>query len=61
VLGRPRSLPKRVVDRIIRERKAGRTWTATAEGLNADRVPPAQGGKRWYPTTVRIVAMANRS
>jgi hypothetical protein len=27
-------------------------------GLNADRVPTAQGGLRWYPATVRSVAMS---
>jgi DNA invertase Pin-like site-specific DNA recombinase len=60
VLGRPRTLPDRVVERIVRERSAGATWTAIAEGLNADRVPTAQGGKRRYPATVRTVAMSNR-
>lgn len=58
VLGRPRTLPKAVVDRIVRERRAGRTWTAIAERLNADQVPTAQGGRKWYPATVRTVAMS---
>ncbi len=56
VLGRPRTLPDKVVRLILKERGAGRTWTAIAEGLNANRVPTAQGGKRWYPATVRTVA-----
>jgi DNA invertase Pin-like site-specific DNA recombinase len=60
VLGRPRILPKRVVDHIVRERGAGRTWTAIADGLNADRVPTAQGGRKWWPATVRTVAMSQR-
>ena len=58
VLGRPRTLPDKVVDRIVRERARGRTWNAIAEGLNADRVATAQGGLRWYPATVRSVAMS---
>ena len=58
VLGRPRTLPDRVVERIVRERSAGVTWTSIADGLNGDRVPTAQGGVRWYPATVRTVAMS---
>ena len=58
VLGRPRTLPDKVVQRIVRERAKGRTWTAIAEALNADRVATAQGGLRWYPATVRSVAIA---
>jgi DNA invertase Pin-like site-specific DNA recombinase len=58
VLGRPRTLPDKVVERIVRERAKGRTWTAIAEALNADRIPTAQGGLRWYPATVRSVATA---
>lgn len=62
VLGRPRTLPDKVVNRIVKERAKGRSWTAIAEELNSDRVPTAQGGLRWYPATVRAVAMsADRS
>ena len=57
-LGRPRLLPKKVVDRIVRERRSGATWTAIAQGLNDDSVPTAQGGRRWYPATVRTVAVS---
>jgi len=35
------------------ERAGGRTLTAIAEGLNASRTPTAQGGRQWYPSTVR--------
>ena len=34
--GRPRTLPDKVVRRIVNERAVGRTWTAIAEGMNAD-------------------------
>ena len=54
-LGRPRQLSQRVVKRILRERDGGKTLAAIAEGLNQDRVPTAQGGQRWYPSTVRAV------
>ena len=57
-LGRPRTLPDKVVERIVRERTRGRTWKAIADGLNGDLVATAQGGLRWYPATVRSVATA---
>ncbi len=56
-LGRPQ-LPASVVRRIIRARNRGESWSAIARNLDADRVPTAQGGRRWYPATVRAVASA---
>jgi hypothetical protein len=41
------------IERIRRERAAGKSLAAIANGLNADRVPTAQGGRRWYPATIR--------
>jgi DNA invertase Pin-like site-specific DNA recombinase len=52
-LGRPTTMPKKVVNRIRRERAAGKTFAEIADRLNADGVPTAQGGRRWYPATVR--------
>jgi DNA invertase Pin-like site-specific DNA recombinase len=54
-LGRRRQLPDEVVARIVREREAGATQTAIAEGLNRDGVPTAQGGACWYQGTVAVV------
>ena len=54
-LGRPPTMPEPVVARIRSERAAGRTLSAIAEGLSIDAVPTAQGGKRWYASTVRTV------
>jgi DNA invertase Pin-like site-specific DNA recombinase len=54
-IGRPPTLPKEVVGRIRRERSRGRTLAAIADRLNEDGVATAQGGKRWYPATVRAV------
>jgi len=42
-----------VLERIRREREAGKSLAAIANGLNADRIPTAQGGQRWYPATIR--------
>jgi DNA invertase Pin-like site-specific DNA recombinase len=57
-LGRPRQLPKRVVERIVRQRESGKSLAGIAEKLNADRVPTAQGGRSWYPSTVRAVLLS---
>ena len=57
-LGRPRSLPDEVRARIIEERKRGATLTAIANDLNSDGVRTAQGGRRWWPSTVRTVLAA---
>ncbi len=57
-LGRPVTLPARVCERIVQAHAEGLGWTAIARELNDDGVPTAQGGKRWYPATVRYVALA---
>lgn len=59
-LGRPRSLSDEVVLRIRKLRGSGATWRAIAAELNDDNVPTAQGGRAWYPATVRKVAMTAR-
>ena len=51
-LGRPADVPADVVARVVAERRAGRSLVAIAQGLDADGVPTARGGLRWYPTTV---------
>jgi DNA invertase Pin-like site-specific DNA recombinase len=56
-LGRPSVLPLEVVARVVGERVAGRPWAAIADGLNADQVPTAHGGVKWWPATARKVAM----
>jgi DNA invertase Pin-like site-specific DNA recombinase len=52
-LGRPRTMSPYAIERIRREREAGHSLAAIANGLNADSIPTAQGGRRWYPATVR--------
>lgn len=54
-LGRPRTMPESVTERIVREREQGRTFAAIADALNADGVPTARGGARWYRSTVKAV------
>jgi DNA invertase Pin-like site-specific DNA recombinase len=54
-LGRPSSLSREVVERVLAARESGASLPAIARGLVADGVPTAQGGARWYPSTVRAV------
>jgi DNA invertase Pin-like site-specific DNA recombinase len=52
-LGRPPTMSTYAIERITRERAAGHSLTQIANGLNTDQVPTAQGGRRWYPATIR--------
>lgn len=54
-LGRPRTLPAAVVERIAAERAAGATLWSIADRLTAENVRTAHGGGRWWPSTVRGV------
>jgi len=58
-LGRPRTLPTEVVERIRTAHTAGASWSKIAWDLTTEGVPTAQGGARWYPATVRYVALAD--
>jgi len=57
VLGCPVKMDIATQKRIFDERRAGKGWTAISDGLNADGVPTAQGGKKWHPSTVRATFM----
>jgi hypothetical protein len=46
-------MSRKVVNRLKRERASRKSYAAIADRLNRDRVPTAQGGRRWYPATVR--------
>jgi DNA invertase Pin-like site-specific DNA recombinase len=59
-LGRPRQVSAEVLDRLHRERKAGRSYRALADSLNADGVPTAHGGAQWWPATVQRMLRAER-
>jgi len=60
-LGRPRSLPGAVIERVVAERGAGASLRAIADALNAGGVPTAHGGARWHASTVRaVLASAER-
>jgi DNA invertase Pin-like site-specific DNA recombinase len=57
-LGRPLSLPVEVRDRIAADRDGGLSLASIADKLNADGVPTAQGGRQWWPSTVRAAIHA---
>jgi hypothetical protein len=44
-----------VVERIREARAAGLSLRQIADVLNAEKTPTAQGGARWWPSTVRWV------
>ena len=55
IRGRPRQVPEEVVERVKAARTAGRSLGEIARELNADNVPTSQGGRQWWPSTVRAV------
>ncbi len=58
ILGRPRTLPQAVRDRIVGERAAGRSLRAIAADLTAEAVPTARGGALWHASSIRQIAEA---
>ncbi len=54
-LGRPRTMPDELRERIRRMHAAGESLAAIARTLTAEHVATAQGGVRWYPSTVQAV------
>ena len=53
--GRPQRLPELVVARIQAAHTAGKSLGEIARDLNADGIPTAQGGRQWWPSTIRAV------
>ncbi len=53
--GRKPAVPPEIAKRIHHERFAGKSLRQIADDLNAERVPTAHGGDRWWPSTVRAV------
>jgi hypothetical protein len=53
--GRKPTIPPEIAKRIHQERSAGKSLRQIAADLNADRIPTAHGGTRWWPSTVRAI------
>jgi DNA invertase Pin-like site-specific DNA recombinase len=60
-LGRPRSMPNEIRERIRRMHASGESLAGIARALTAEGVPTAQTGRRWYPSTVRAVLRSGRA
>jgi hypothetical protein len=48
-LGRPRSLPDDVAERVYDLWACGATLAATVDQVNTEAAPTARGGRRWHP------------
>jgi hypothetical protein len=59
--GRPAAVPPELVKRIRAEHAAGRSLGQIARGLNDEAVRTAQGGRRWWPSTVRGVLVRSHT
>lgn len=57
-LGRPSEISFALRAQIRASRDGGEPLAAIARRLNASGVPTSQGGRRWYPSSVRAVALA---
>jgi DNA invertase Pin-like site-specific DNA recombinase len=56
-LGRPRTMPQDVRQRILRERANGRSYASIAASLTEDGVATAQAGRQWHASTIRKVVL----
>lgn len=59
-VGRPPAVRPDIVERIQAEHAAGKTLGQIARDLDADQVPTAQNGRRWWPSSVRTVLIRSR-
>lgn len=59
--GRPVSLAADVRARIVSERDSGKSLAAIAAALNADGIATAQGGRQWWPSTVRSALLGGNA
>jgi hypothetical protein len=57
-VGRKPALPADVVSRILRESARGVSLAEIARRLNRDGIATAQGGRRWWPSTVRVIVLS---
>jgi len=59
ILGRRRQLPDQDLQTVVATFvRCDRNYTWTCEHLNRMQIATAQGGKRWYPSTVRAVILS---
>ena len=56
--GRARTMPEAIRTRILDAHSAGESLNSIARGFNAEGVPTAHGGSKWYATTIRQVVIS---
>lgn len=54
-LGRPRTLPAEVTERVWWMHRRGASLRRIAQRLNGEAIPTAHGGACWYASTVSAV------
>lgn len=54
-LGRPTTVTREAVAVIRAMRASGASYRTVAATLNAENIPTAQGGRKWYASTVRAI------
>jgi hypothetical protein len=59
--GRKAVVSPELIERIRGEHAKGSSLGEIARGLNTDRVRTAQGGRQWWPSTVRTVLVRTNS
>jgi hypothetical protein len=52
-VGRPPAIAEGLLQRIVREHEAGRTYRQLARDFEVEGIPTPRGGPRWYASTVR--------
>lgn len=52
-LGRPPAITEGLLQRIVRQHQAGRSYRQLARDFEAEGIPTPHGGPRWYASTVR--------
>jgi DNA invertase Pin-like site-specific DNA recombinase len=57
-LRRRDAVPVEIADRMISMRSKGLSYESIGQALDADNIPTASGGKRWWPMTVRSAVLA---
>lgn len=60
ILGRPRTITPSTVELILANYETERSFVEVAAIMNALQIPTAQGGKKWWPSTVRYVVLSAR-
>lgn len=60
ILGRPRAMDEATVDLIVATYGVWGSFVKVAELLNDRGIPTAQGGTKWWPSTVRNVVLNYR-